>query len=58
MGLSSIALLGTIFIFAEASKIGFGIQSLPVKIGITAGIHVLFLATRLTMAFLERADAK
>jgi uncharacterized protein (TIGR00645 family) len=58
VGLSSIALLGTAFQIAEAYKNGLGMQSFPLEIGITAGIHVLFLATSLTMAFMERADAK
>ena len=58
VGLSSIALLGTAFQIAEAYKNGFGMQTFPLEIGITAGIHVLFLATSLTMAFMERTDAK
>ena len=58
VGLSSIALLSTAFQIAEAYKNGLGMQSFPLEIGITAGIHVLFLATSLTMAFMERADAK
>ena len=58
VGLSSIALLGAAFQIAEAYKNGLGMQSFPLEIGITAGIHVLFLATSLTMAFMERADAK
>lgn len=58
VGLSSIALLGTAFQIAEAYKNGLGMQSFPLEIGITAGIHVLFLATSLTMAYMERANAK
>jgi len=58
VGLSSIALLGTAFQIAETYKNGLGMQSFPLEIGITAGIHVLFLATSLTMAFMERVDAK
>jgi len=58
VGLSSIALLGTAFQIAEAYKNGLGMQSFPLEIGITAGIHVLFLTTSLTMAFMERTDTK
>jgi len=57
-GLSSIALLGTKFQIAEACKNGRGMKIVPLKIVITAGVNVLFLATSLTMAFMERADAK
>ena len=58
VGLSSIALLGTAFQIAEVYKNGSGMQTFPLEIGITAGIQVLFLATSLTMAFMERTDAK
>ena len=42
VGLSSIALLGTAFQIAENYKNGFGMQTLPLEIGITAGIHCCF----------------
>ena len=58
IGLSSIALLGTAFQIAEAYKNGFGMHTFPLEVAITAGVHVLFLATSLTMAFMERTDAK
>ena len=58
VGLSSIALLGTALKIAGAYKNGFGIQTFPLEIKITASIHVLFLATSLTMAFMERTDIK
>ena len=58
VGLSSIALLGTALKIAEAYKNRFGIQTFPLEIKITASIHVLFLATSLTMAFMEWTDIK
>lgn len=58
VGFSSIALLGPAFQIIYAYKNRLGIQSFPLEIGITAGIHVLSLATSLTMAFMQRLDAK
>ena len=58
VGLSSIALLGAAFQIAEAYKNGFGMQTFPLEIAITTSIHTLFLATSLTMAFMERTDFK
>ena len=58
VGLSSSALLGTALKIAAAYKNRFGIQTFPMEIKITASIHVLFLATSLTMAFMKWTDIK
>ncbi|MDC3032583.1 hypothetical protein OA249_01320 [Litorivicinus sp.] len=53
----SSALLGTAIQIAEAYTNGFGMQTLPLEIGVPAGI-AYFLATSFTMAFMERAGVK
>ena len=58
VGLSCIALLGTAFQIAKAYENGFGMQTSPLEVGITASTQLLLLATSLTMAFIERTDAK
>lgn len=58
VGLSSIALLGIAFQLGESYKSGILLSGFPLEILITAGIHVLFLATSLTMAWMEKAEAK
>jgi len=58
VGLSSIALLGIAFQLGETYKSGLLLKQFPLEITITAVIHVLFLATSLTMVWMERAEAK
>lgn len=58
VGLSSIALLGLAFQLGEAYKEGARMSEFPLEIVITGVIHLLFLATSLTMAWMERNEAK
>ena len=58
VGLSPIALFGKAFQIEKAYTNGLGMHTFPLEIGVTAGIYVLHLATSLTIAFMERADAK
>lgn len=57
VGLSSIALLGIAFQLGESYKGDVQMESFPLEILLTGAIHLLFLATSLTMLWMEKVEA-
>ena len=58
VGLSSIALLGLAFQLGESYKAGTRLTDFPLEVLITGLIHLLFLATSLTMVWMEKNESK